>query len=254
MGEEAFARTVEVQKAGFAAELGCDPAAFDREGLTIVSLPPNEKEPAIALSAWFGEGRVLSVHPAVLDWARANASTAPATGADPERAVLSGAFLSDLAAQATRAGIPSHFNGAGIVFALRHQPPLGTLPSGLVFRPLTDAERQANSTRYPNSLETPHDLAYACGVFEEGRLAAAVGVIDHHDGRYELGIDVDPQLRQRGVAKYLIVAATAWILAQGKVPVYSCGATNVRSQRVALSCGFVPIAVVSAVIPSTRQS
>jgi RimJ/RimL family protein N-acetyltransferase len=81
---------------------------------------------------------------------------------------------------------------------------------------------------------------------------AIAGVWDCGWGREEVGVDVRRDARGQGLAKAVVTAATHSILEAGRVPYYSCGATNVRSHNNAIACGFRPVftrAAVSAGVP-----
>ena len=69
---------------------------------------------------------------------------------------------------------------------------------------------------------------------------AVAGVCDYGWGRDEVGVDVRRDARGQGFAKVVVTAAVHSILKAGRVPYYSCGATNVRSHNNAIACGFRP--------------
>ena len=56
----------------------------------------------------------------------------------------------------------------------------------------------------------------------------------------QIGIDVLPEYRRRGVASALTSRLTAEILDRGFVPFYCAAWSNIRSVRNAIRCGFVP--------------
>jgi RimJ/RimL family protein N-acetyltransferase len=70
---------------------------------------------------------------------------------------------------------------------------------------------------------------------------AVAGVVDYGWGREEVGVDVRRDARGEGLAKAVVTAATHAVLRAGRVPYYSCGASNVRSHNNAIACGFRPV-------------
>jgi len=58
---------------------------------------------------------------------------------------------------------------------------------------------------------------------------------------WQIGIDVLPEFRNRGLAAYLVNSMTIEILRRGKVPYYCCLPSNVSSQRVAYRSGYYPV-------------
>ena len=56
----------------------------------------------------------------------------------------------------------------------------------------------------------------------------------------QIGIDVLPACRAKGIASYLVTLLKNRIIEMGDVPFYGTAAANIRSQNVALKCGFRP--------------
>ena len=57
---------------------------------------------------------------------------------------------------------------------------------------------------------------------------------------WQIGVDVLPGYRRRGVAAALTSRLAAETLARGKVPFYCAAWSNIKSVRNAVKCGFVP--------------
>ena len=57
---------------------------------------------------------------------------------------------------------------------------------------------------------------------------------------WQIGIDVLPQYRGRGVAAALVSRLAQETFARGKVPFYCAAWSNIPSKRTALRCGFFP--------------
>ena len=74
--------------------------------------------------------------------------------------------------------------------------------------------------------------------FVDGELAGVAGVSDDCDQLWQVGIDVLPQFRGRGIAKALTSALTREVFAKGKIPFYCTAWSNLISKRNAIACGY----------------
>ena len=63
----------------------------------------------------------------------------------------------------------------------------------------------------------------------------------------EPGINTLPGYRRRGYAQTVVGALLKQVLGDGKVPLWSCSASNVGSQRLAESLGYAQLADVITV-------
>jgi Acetyltransferase (GNAT) family len=231
--------------AAVAGDLGCEVEALQSHALTVVPRPVPASERLVALAIDTGMGTVLSVEPALVDWARGNAPT------DRHFRALQPFFLADLAQQARVAGFAgARPHGFSLGFALDHTIIPGPLPHGhrlvTVDRAWMDRYRPTNE--FDNALGEPDETdrfektRTAFAVLDiEGEPAAVAAVWDHGHGREEIGVDVRRNARGLGLAKVVVHAATEDVLRGGRIPFYSCGATNIRSHRNALACGFLPL-------------
>lgn len=72
------------------------------------------------------------------------------------------------------------------------------------------------------------------------------------DSMWQIGIDVLPEYRRRGIAKALVTSLAAEIISRGKVPFYCAAWSNLRSVSCALASGFRPAWVeVTAIATSS---
>jgi GNAT superfamily N-acetyltransferase len=71
-------------------------------------------------------------------------------------------------------------------------------------------------------------------------LAGVAACSADSDDMWQVGIDVLPAYRGRGIAKWLVHEVTRAILDHEKVPYYSCGLHNLASQRIAFAVGYWP--------------
>ena len=82
---------------------------------------------------------------------------------------------------------------------------------------------------------------FAMALFDaEGRPLAVAGAYLKY-GAFEIGVDVIREYRGRGLGRLVVAALTSEIMERDGVPLYLCAATNIRSQRTALSSGFLPV-------------
>ena len=80
----------------------------------------------------------------------------------------------------------------------------------------------------------------AVGAYDGGRLIGLAGCSADCDSMWQIGVDVLPGHRRRGVASALTSRLALEILARGKVPFYCAAWSNVRSVRNAIRSGFRP--------------
>ena len=56
----------------------------------------------------------------------------------------------------------------------------------------------------------------------------------------QIGIDVLPEYRSRGICAYLVTLLKNRIIEMGDIPFYGTASANVQSQNIALNSGFKP--------------
>ena len=78
------------------------------------------------------------------------------------------------------------------------------------------------------------------GAYDGDRLIALAGCSADAEEMWQIGIDVLPAYRRRGVAAALTGRLALEILDRGKVPFYCAAWSNLPSVRNALKCGFAP--------------
>ena len=78
------------------------------------------------------------------------------------------------------------------------------------------------------------------GAYDGDRLIGLAGCSADCEDMYQIGIDVLPEYRRRGIASALTSRLAIEVLKLGKVPFYCAAWSNLISVRNALKCGFKP--------------
>ncbi len=80
----------------------------------------------------------------------------------------------------------------------------------------------------------------AVGAYDNENLIGLAGCSADCEDMWQIGVDVLPEYRRKGVASTLTSNLALEILKLGKVPFYCCAWSNVRSARNAIKSGFKP--------------
>ncbi len=78
------------------------------------------------------------------------------------------------------------------------------------------------------------------GAYDQGKLIGLAGCSADCDDMWQIGVDVLPEYRRRGIASVLTNTLAREIIKRGKVPFYCSAWSNIRSVRNAVKSGFVP--------------
>lgn len=78
------------------------------------------------------------------------------------------------------------------------------------------------------------------GAFDEGRLVGLAACSADCDSMWQIGVDVLPEYRRRGMASALTSRLALEILERERVPFYCCAWSNIGSARTAIRSGFRP--------------
>ena len=80
----------------------------------------------------------------------------------------------------------------------------------------------------------------AVGAYDGDRLIGLAGASADCDTMWQIGIDVLPEYRQKGIASALTSQLTFEVIERGKVPFYCAAWCNIKSVRNAIRCGYRP--------------
>ena len=78
------------------------------------------------------------------------------------------------------------------------------------------------------------------GAYDGGKLIALAGCSADCETMWQIGVDVLPAYRKKGIASALTSRLAIEILQRGKVPFYCCAWSNIASARNAIRSGFRP--------------
>ena len=122
------------------------------------------------------------------------------------------------------------------------EPP-GGYAVKVVDREGADSIDEREKWRYAIQLDpaaTARQKMLAAIAKHEGQVVGVCGVSADSPYMWQLGIDVAPEHRGRGIAPALTFAAANAALEAGKLPYFGTSSSNVPSMRTALAAGFKP--------------
>ena len=80
----------------------------------------------------------------------------------------------------------------------------------------------------------------AVGAYDNGKLIGLSGCSSDCEMMYQIGVDVLPEYRRKGIASAVTSRLALEVLALGKVPFYCAAWSNIKSVRNAFKSGFRP--------------
>ena len=78
------------------------------------------------------------------------------------------------------------------------------------------------------------------GAYDDGKLVGLAACSADCDTMWQIGVDVLPEYRRRGIASTITGNLAMEIMERGKVPFYCCAWSNISSARNAINAGFRP--------------
>ena len=90
------------------------------------------------------------------------------------------------------------------------------------------------------------------GAFDGDKLIGLSGCSADAEKMWQIGVDVLPEYRRKGIASAMTAKLALEILARGKVPFYCSAWSNIRSVRNAIKSGFLPVWIEMTVKPISK--
>lgn len=226
----------EEAKKQLAVDLACAPSDFDRPGIFFcpaADLPGRRpfprKMPAFDMVS-FGQGTVVSAEETFLPGLQRQLS-----GLERDR-LWSQPFLRSL----------GHYFLPDPQRMERLSPPAGLRLEWVRAQDMEKLYRIpgfSNALGYDPSAARPDVLALCA--WEESRLVGVAGVSEDCRMLWQVGVDVLPDWRGRGLAAALVSGLSQAVLERGKIPYYGTSSSNLASQRTACRAGYCPAWVCS---------
>ena len=222
-------------------EYNCDPAAFTAEDnlLTVSALHPGRRayspEPQFFQMVTTGKNAVVTADPCLHPFLREFIRKQPGHWLFEQPNLLPLARELEARGYALTSSFHMFLPGAG-------QGPTGEFP----VRWYSEAElkRFYGDPRFPNAIldsyhsERPDRMAVCA--YDGDRIMGMAGCSEDAPGWFQIGIDVEPEYRSRGVGTGLVARIRERILAEGGMPFYGTSLSNYHSWNIALNCGFRP--------------
>ena len=109
----------------------------------------------------------------------------------------------------------------------------------------SDIEQFYGDRRFPNAIAFPAPCPVrpdriAVIALDGDIIMGMAGCSEDAPHWQQIGIDVLPQYRSRGIGSFLVNALTNKIIEMGDIPFYGTAAANIQSQNIAIKCGFKP--------------
>lgn len=149
-----------------------------------------------------------------------------------------------------RAGYRVCFMAEYFLPDVRH---LQALPCEYEFRVLIQEDlKELYKPEWSNALcEMRKELdVLGVGAYDNGELIGLAACSADCETMWQIGVDVLPEYRRKGIASALTSRLAIEILERGKVPFYCCAWSNVKSARNAIRSGFRPAWVQMTVKPA----
>jgi len=90
------------------------------------------------------------------------------------------------------------------------------------------------------AFDKSHPDVLAVAAFDSDRIMGIAGASADSETMWQIGIDVLPEYRGRGVGTNLVSLLKKEILERGKTPFYGTAGSHIYSQNIAINSGFFP--------------
>ncbi|MBQ8176191.1 MAG: GNAT family N-acetyltransferase [Oscillospiraceae bacterium] len=97
-----------------------------------------------------------------------------------------------------------------------------------------------NNALMYDSTKPRHDVLAVCA-FDNGQIIGMAGASNDSQRFWQIGIDVLPEYRGKGIATELVSALTKAVFEHGAIPYYGTWSGNIASQNTARKAGYYPV-------------
>ena len=109
----------------------------------------------------------------------------------------------------------------------------------------SEIDRFYGDERFPNAIAFPvrcpvRPDRIVCMAVDGDNIMGMTGCSEDAPHWQQIGIDVLPEYRSKGIGSYLVSLLKNRIIEMGDVPFYGTAAANIPSQNIAVNCGFRP--------------
>ena len=132
---------------------------------------------------------------------------------------------------------------------------LSALPCEYELRVLKQADfKDLYLPEWSNALcsDRKHLDVLGVGAFDGDKLIGLSGCSADAEKMWQIGVDVLPEYRRKGIGSAMTAKLALEILSRGKVPFYCSAWSNIRSVRNAIRSGFLPAWVEMTVKPISK--
>ncbi len=209
------------------ASVGAGPAAFGQDPIPVIGRPAGDDDPPL-LAARCSRGAIVTAR---LDWL------------EPLRRLVTGMhpdllFSTFGGYELARVTLPDGLGVWGPSWYLFGDASTWAVEPDPRVQRLSRAELDAvDGQRFWHCFQPEAHAGF--GVIEDGELVALAGVLERGRGVEEVGMDVMPNARGRGLGRAVVGAAGADILSRGRTVLATTAGFNVPSARTLRSVGLV---------------
>ncbi|UCD21817.1 MAG: GNAT family N-acetyltransferase [Chloroflexota bacterium] len=228
-----------------AADFACDESDFDKEGIAFSVAKELEGARRFPLPEKFlavvtmGRGVVVSCSADRLHWARTNLK-----GRSPEALfyALAIARMEKYVGRDRQTMFGPELKYICTQDSLQLYRLDGDIAVNLVQE--ERIKRLYENNLFPNALGRHYDpqrpRLLGCSARHDGVTVGLAAASADSDSMWQVGIDILPGYRDRGIGKALVSQLTEALFKMEKLPYYSTGISNVASRRTAIAVGYRP--------------
>lgn len=226
------ARMFEIVREQLAIDMNCQPEDFMNDGVVFTEAVADERGRAI---------RRQTPHLEIATMGRGTVVTGERELLEKVKGILANKTRDELFESPVLWGVTQYYIPDARIL---HRMPC---PAGFSFHIKQNAEVSelyrfagfSNALGYNKNFECPDTMAIYAE--KDGEVVGVAGASADCEQMWQVGVDVLPQYRKKGIASYLVSSLASMIRKKGVVPYYGTTPSNVLSQAVAHRSGFMPV-------------